>query len=134
MERFRKGYTQDGVTKMPAFGELLGQEAGWAIRTYVETRPDDGAIDDYISRLSEIRDDLLAKAAEVEGGADAQSFASDAEGYATELTEINSNIETGSGAPMAVSFALVTAWHLQEKPEDLKGAAELLEVGLPAAH
>ena len=38
------GYTQNGITKMPAFGELLGQEAAWAIRTYIETRPDDGAL------------------------------------------------------------------------------------------
>lgn len=133
-ERFRKGYTQDGVTKMPAFGELLGQDAGWAIRTYFETRPDDGAMDEYIPRLVEIHDDLVAKAEEIAGGADAAGFASDVEGYVTELTEINSNVETGSGAPMAVSFAINAAWHLEEKPEDLKGAAEILEVGLPAAH
>jgi cytochrome c-550 PedF len=41
VERFRDGYTQNGTTKMPAFGELLGQDAAWAIRTYIETRPDD---------------------------------------------------------------------------------------------
>lgn len=29
VERFREGYTQNGITKMPAFGELLGQEAAW---------------------------------------------------------------------------------------------------------
>ena len=40
MERYRKGYTQNGITKMPAFGDLLGQKTAWAIRTYVETRPD----------------------------------------------------------------------------------------------
>ena len=39
IERFLNGYTQDGVTKMPAFGDLLGQEAAWAIRTYIESRP-----------------------------------------------------------------------------------------------
>lgn len=39
IERFVNGYTQNGITKMPAFGELLGQEAAWAIRTYIETRP-----------------------------------------------------------------------------------------------
>ena len=33
VERFQHGYTQDGTTKMPAFGEVLGQKAGWAIRT-----------------------------------------------------------------------------------------------------
>lgn len=43
MERFRHGFTQNGVTRMPAFGELLGQKAAWAIRTYLETRPDEEA-------------------------------------------------------------------------------------------
>ena len=47
IERFRHGYTQNGTTKMPAFGELLGQEAAWAIRTYVETRPDGDSIDAF---------------------------------------------------------------------------------------
>ena len=41
IERFRHGYTQDGTTKMPAFGAVLGQKAAWAIRSYLETRPDD---------------------------------------------------------------------------------------------
>jgi len=59
VERFRYGYTQNGVTKMPAFGELLGQDAAWAIRTYVETRPDDGALDDFSDDLKAIRDDLV---------------------------------------------------------------------------
>ncbi len=27
IERFRHGYTQDGTTKMPAFGDILGQKA-----------------------------------------------------------------------------------------------------------
>ena len=39
IERFQSGYTQNGITKMPAFGDLLGQEAAWAIRTYIESRP-----------------------------------------------------------------------------------------------
>ena len=60
VERFRTGYTQDGTTKMPAFGELLGQKAAWAIRTYVETRPDDGALDEYGGQLEELRDQIAA--------------------------------------------------------------------------
>lgn len=61
VERFRHGYTQNGITKMPAFGELLGQKAAWAIRTYIETRPDDGALDDHADRLKQIRDELAAR-------------------------------------------------------------------------
>ena len=37
MERFISGYTQNGITKMPAFGELLGQDAAWAIRSEEHT-------------------------------------------------------------------------------------------------
>lgn len=38
-ERVRKGATRDGKVYMPAFGEVLGQEALWAIRAYIETVP-----------------------------------------------------------------------------------------------
>ena len=41
MERIRKGYSQNGAYKMPPFEEVLSQEAMWAIRSYVETRPQD---------------------------------------------------------------------------------------------
>lgn len=38
MERLRKGATINGVTKMPAFENVISQEAMWAIRTYVESK------------------------------------------------------------------------------------------------
>jgi len=41
MERIRKGYTQDGAVKMPPFEGVFSQEAMWAIRSYIETRPQD---------------------------------------------------------------------------------------------
>ena len=66
MERFIHGYTQNGTTKMPAFGELLGQKAAWAIRTYIEARPDDAAIEDQSAELKDIRDQLAAGDADVE--------------------------------------------------------------------
>ena len=40
MERVRKGYSQNGAYKMPPFEALLSQEAMWAIRSYIETRPE----------------------------------------------------------------------------------------------
>jgi cytochrome c-550 PedF len=39
IERIRGGYTQNGVTKMPKFEGIFTQEAMWAIRSYIETRP-----------------------------------------------------------------------------------------------
>lgn len=38
MERYRKGASRDGKVYMPAFDEVLGQKAGWAIRSFLETK------------------------------------------------------------------------------------------------
>lgn len=121
IERFRHGYTQDGVTKMPGFEGVLDQKAAWAIRTYVETRPEDGALDDHSARLAEIRDQLA-------------SGEGDAGAIAEELTEIAANVATASGAPKADSTVSRAAEVLALAPENRKGAAELLTIGLSAAH
>lgn len=122
VERFQVGMTQNGVTKMPAFGELLGQKAAWAIRTYIETRPDDGALDDHMSRLAEIRDHLVA--------GDLQ----DPEGVKEELATIAGSVETGSGAPIADSVAFEASRALTSDPSTWKHAADLLTVGLSATN
>lgn len=119
VERFREGYTQNGITKMPAFGELLGQKAAWAIRTYIEARPDDGALDDYSDRLKEIRDELAG------GSGDAAALQS-------ELREIAGKIETASGAPVADSVALRAANLLAADTSNFSEAAEQLTIGLSA--
>lgn len=36
-ERFHKGAVRDGKVYMPAMGEVLGQKAGWAIRSWLDT-------------------------------------------------------------------------------------------------
>ncbi len=124
MERFRTGYTQNGTTKMPAFGDLLGQKAAWAIRTYIETRPDDGALDDATPRLKEIRDELQAMSAS--GGGDIGALQS-------ELAEIAEGVETGSGAPIADSVAWRAANLIAGDAPDFAKAAEVLTIGLSAA-
>ena len=40
--RVRHGATQNGLTKMPAFEGVLSQEALWAIRSFIESKHDDG--------------------------------------------------------------------------------------------
>ena len=40
INRVRKGYYQNGVTKMPKFEGLISQEAMWAIRTYIDVQPE----------------------------------------------------------------------------------------------
>lgn len=128
VERFREGYTQNGTTKMPAFGELLGQKAAWAIRTYLETRPDDGALDDHSDRLKEIRDQLRDWAA-------APDEAGDVEALQVELSEIAAGVETASGAPLADSVAFRAAAVLEGGADGgaFGSAAETLTVGLSAA-
>lgn len=125
VERFRSGYTQNGITKMPAFGELLGQKAAWAIRTYLETRPDDGALDEATGLLLEIRDELTTMAGG--GGGDAAALQA-------ELAKIAESVETGSGAPVADSVAYRAASLIDGAKPDFAGAAEALTVGLSAAH
>lgn len=122
VERFQLGMTQNGVTKMPAFGELLGQKAAWAIRTYIETRPDDGALDSHMTRLIEIRDHLLA--GDLENPVDVKE----------ELATIAAEVETGSGAPVADSVAFEASRSMTEDPATWKHSADLLTVGLSAAH
>jgi hypothetical protein len=120
MERYIHGYTQNGVTKMPAFGELLGQEAAWAIRTYIETRPDDDSMAEAAPELMGLRDALADGSAD---GAEA----------AEKLHEIALTIETLSGAPVAHSIAYRAAATLDADPEAKAEAVEILTIGLSAA-
>ncbi|MEM7645026.1 MAG: cytochrome c-550 PedF [Pseudomonadota bacterium] len=120
VERFREGYTQNGITKMPAFGELLGQEAAWAIRTYIETRPDDAAMAEVTPELATLRDELKAGTA-------------DTETATARLREIAGGIETLSGAPVSDSAAWRAANILEADAAAQDKAAEVLTIGLSAA-
>lgn len=120
IERFRHGYAQDGTTKMPAFGDILGQKAAWAIRTYVETRPEDGALDEHADRLHEVRNEL------------ASAKVADPKALKAELEEIAAEVKTASGAPVADSVAFEAARILNDAPESWKKASEILTVGLSA--
>lgn len=129
LERYQQGYTQNGITKMPAFGELLGQEAAWAIRTYVETRPDEGALDPHSDRLKAIRDQIK-ELADTTSAADAEDTVAP---LRAEMAEIADSLETGSGAPKADSVASRAVLQLDGSDESLKKTAEILTIGLSAA-
>ncbi|MDF3416547.1 cytochrome c-550 PedF [Sulfitobacter sp. M57] len=126
VERFRTGYTQNGITKMPAFGELLGQDAAWAIRTYIETRPDTDAMEEVSDELKALRDQLASYASDASGA--------DADALKARLSEIASNIETLSGAPVADSVAFRAANLIDGTPAAYQSAAETLTIGLSATH
>ncbi|OUS19435.1 cytochrome c-550 PedF [Litorivita pollutaquae] len=120
-ERFRTGYTQNGTTKMPAFEEVLGQKASWAIRTYIETRPDQDMLDEYADELHKMRDALA------DGSADVATVK-------PRLEDIAGKIETLSGAPVADSIAFRAAKQLDGSEDSMKQAAETLTIGLSVAH
>lgn len=125
-ERFRDGYTQNGTTKMPAFGELLGQDAAWAIRTYIETRPDTDAMEAVSEELKTLRDQLADYATDASGA--------DPDAIKARLSEIADGIETLSGAPVADSVAFRAANLIDGTPEAYKAAAEALTIGLSASN
>ena len=126
MERFISGYTQNGITKMPAFGELLGQDAAWAIRTYIETRPDDYSMEQVAEELKGMRDEIATYAADPSGA--------DADAIKSRLTEIALGIETPSGAPVADSAASRAAKLIDGTADSYARAAEALTIGLSAAN
>lgn len=126
VERFVEGYTQNGITKMPAFGELLGQEAAWAIRTYIEARPDDVAMEEVAEELKAMRDTLAGYATDASGA--------DADGLKNRLTEIATSIPTLSGAPVADSVAFRAANLIDGTPGAYKSASDVLTIGLSAAN
>jgi cytochrome c-550 PedF len=134
LERFREGYTQNGVTKMPAFGELLGQKAAWAIRSYIETRPDDSAMAEHAGRLTELMSMLTGIADKVKGDPAAyEGLAAQVDQTRGELAQIASEIGTLSGAPVADSPASRAAAALDGQPESVIRAAEILTIGLSKA-
>ena len=130
LERFINGYTQNGTTKMPAFGELLGQEAAWAIKTYIEARPDDGALDDFADQLKGYRDRLHEL---TDAGSTAAENADELEAMRAELEEIAAGVATGSGAPLADSVASRAVAALDGSDGSIKHAAEIMTIGLSAA-
>lgn len=133
LERFRGGYTQNGITKMPAFGEVLNEKAAWAIKTYVESRPEDGGYDAISSRMTEIRDRLHAIGTEIAGGADAVQFQDEGKALQDELTTMSEGIATAYGEGRTDSVALRAALFLAGDKPAYKEAGEILTVGLSAA-
>jgi hypothetical protein len=115
---------------MPAFGELLGQEAGWAIRTYIETRPDEGALDEFQAELQGAKKQLADYLAAAKKPQDVET---DLVALKTRMSDIAGKVKTASGAPIADSVASRAALLLDGSPESLKKTEEVLTIGLSAA-
>ncbi|WP_417606516.1 cytochrome c-550 PedF [Primorskyibacter flagellatus] len=116
LSRVLDGYEQNGAVKMPPFADILSQEAIWAIRTYIETRPDD-------QELAARQDELHTLKAQVDGLKD---DASGAEAVAELLIDVGSSFEALSGAPKSVTALEEAALLLRSDPPRVKAASDAL--------
>lgn len=120
LDRVLNGYEQNGAVKMPPFDGILTPEAIWAIRTYVETRPDDQQLAENVDTIRSLRDRL----AEVKDDKPA------AVALAPELEEAGKGLEALSGAPRAVSVLDQAAWYLTRDSGHVNAALETLTSAL----
>ncbi|MFU8899547.1 MAG: cytochrome c-550 PedF [Roseinatronobacter sp.] len=131
MERIRRG----SGDRMPGFDEVMNQQAMWAIRTFIETRPDPDGIAEFMPRLREIRDGLRDKQEAIAAGtATDADYADEIAALHVELMEIAVAVPTLSGAPKADSIARRAAVILERGGERfLRDADETLTIGLSVA-
>ncbi|WP_226341192.1 cytochrome c-550 PedF [Gemmobacter serpentinus] len=118
LDRVLHGYEQNGAVKMPPFADIFNQQAVWAIRTYIETRPD---ADEMAGKSAEIHA-LLDKVKALEAGADAAA----AGAVADELDTANDQFAALSGAPKSVTVLAQAAHILRADPARATVAAELI--------
>jgi cytochrome c-550 PedF len=131
LERIRHG----SGDRMPGYEDLMNQQAMWAIRTYIEARPDPDGMATYLPRLREIRDDLRARQEAIAAGdSTVEDHAEDIAALQAELAEIALEIPTMSGAPKADSIARRASVILARGGDRmLRDADETLTIGLPVA-
>lgn len=131
MERIRRG----SGDRMPAYEDLMNQQAMWAIRTYIETRPDPDGIAEFMPRLREIRDGLRDKQDAIAAGtATEEDYATEIAALHEELMTIALAVPSMSGAPKADSIARRAAVILERGGErSLRDADETLTIGLSVA-
>ncbi|MCC5993443.1 MAG: cytochrome c-550 PedF [Rhodobacteraceae bacterium] len=131
MERVRRG----SGDRMPAYEELMNQQAMWAIRTYIETRPDPDGIAEFMPRLRDIRDGLRDKQEAIAAGTATEAdYADEIAALRVELMEIALAVPTMSGAPKADSIARRAAVILERGgARSLRDADETLTIGLSVA-
>lgn len=131
MERIRRG----SGDRMPAYEDLMNQQAMWAIRTYIEARPDPDGIAEFMPRLRDIRDGLRDKQEAIaEGTATEEDYADEIAALQAELMEIAGAVPTLSGAPKADSIARRAAVILERGGDRfLREADETLTIGLSVA-
>lgn len=120
LARVLKGYEQNGAVKMPPFEDILSQEAIWAIRLYVETRPDD---QEMLSRQAELHEAREAVAALTDSP-------SEAEAVIAKLEAVGASFEAMSGAPRSVTVLDEAAFILRGDAGRVAPALDVIQGGL----
>ena len=116
LTRVSHGAEQNGAAKMPPLDNILSQEAIWAIRTYVETRPDD---QEFVARKSEIQ--------EINARIEAlKSNPSQAAEVADALFEMSASFEAASGAPKSVTALDEAGQLLKSDPPRVEAALDAM--------
>jgi cytochrome c-550 PedF len=111
LARVLNGYEQNGAVKMPGYSDILDQEAIWAIRLYIETRPDD---QELAQRSDEIRD-LYERVVALQPGDDTTALTQ-------ELDTIGDTFEALSGADKTVTVLDEAAYLLRADPPRISTA------------
>ncbi|MDQ1850398.1 cytochrome c-550 PedF [Gemmobacter fulvus] len=119
LSRVLTGYEQNGAVKMPPFADILSPEAIWAIRTYIETRPDQ-------EEMTARQPELSAAHAKVE----ALAAGGDATAIAAELDALGDSFAALSGAARSVTALHQAAHILRADPARAPAAAELIAATL----
>lgn len=122
LDRILHGYEQNGAVKMPPFDGILNQQAIWAIRTYIETRPDADELAAKSTELAALHDKVKALGT----GASADQ----ANALADELDAAGGGFEALSGGPRAVTVLDQAAYILRSGPGHAPAAAELIHGAL----
>lgn len=118
LDRVMHGYEQNGAVKMPPFADILTPEAIWAIRTYIETRPDADELTARGTDISALRDKVQALPA--------SATPEEVETIAAELDATGAEFEALSGAPRSVSALQQAAFLLRSGANHAPMASELI--------
>lgn len=119
IDRVANGYSQNGVFKMPPFKSILSQEAAWAIRTYVESRPN-------IEELSRVRAAGLALRAKIGKAKNPREL----KVVVNALHALAKQVTTVSGGPRADTPMSRAAALLKVTPPNPRKAVRVLTEGL----
>ncbi|MBO6759013.1 MAG: cytochrome c-550 PedF [Roseibium sp.] len=116
LERVLNGYEQNGAVKMPPFQDILNQEAVWAIRLYIETRPDDQELVARKDELHEMHDRVQ----------DLKEGSANTDDLLALLEEKGASFQALSGAPRSITVLDEAAYILRQDASRIRPALDTI--------